>query len=356
MPLLINNDLAKALLTMEDCIGALEEAYREEGEGSGTNRTQSNIQVPTENPDYWYRYCSMEGGLRKAGVVGIRIKSGMVSWPVMHGKVRTLWHCVEPGRYCGLILLFSARNGEPIAILNDGYIQHMRVGATAAIAAKYMAREDASVVGIIGSGGMAETHLQGYAAVRKIEQAKVYSPNQAHREDYAKRMSRELKIDVLPLDSPREVVRGSHIVACCTDAEEPVIRGEWIEEGMHVTCVKTREAGEDSFSRFHRYVSYRSGLCEQHWTTPEDWRPPGFGGSFPEYMKLGELVPQRFRLTDLLVHRGLGREDRREINFFESEGTGIQFAAVGYRVYTLARQKGLGQELSLDWFTQRIRN
>ncbi len=356
MTLLINNDVAKELLTMEACMEALEEAYKEEGEGSGTNRTKSNIQIPTENPDYWYRYCSMEGGLRKAGVVGIRIKSDMVSWPVMFGKVRTLWHCVEPGRYCGLILLFSARNGEPLAILNDGTIQHMRVGATAAIAAKHMAREDATVVGIIGSGGMAETHLQGYAAVRKIKQAKVYSPNREHREEYARRMSGELGIEVVALEDPEKVVRGSDIVACCTDAEEPVIRGDWMEPGMHITSVKTREAGEDLFRRLHRFVSYRSGMCEQHWTTPEDCRPPGFGGSFRGYTKHAELVPKQFHLTELLLDRALGREDDREINFFESEGTGIQFAAVGYRVYTLALQKRLGQDLSLDWFTQRIRN
>ena len=356
MTLLIDNDAAKELLTMEACIEALEEAYREEGEGSGANRTKSNIQVPTESPDFWYRYCSMEGGLRKAGVVGIRIKSDMVSWPTLYGKVRTQWHCVEPGRYCGLILLFSARNGEPLAILNDGYIQHMRVGATAAIAAKHMAREDAGVVGIIGSGGMAETHLQGYAAVRKISQAKVYSPNREHREVYARRMSKELGIQVVPFEDPEQVVRGSDIVACCTDAEEPVIRAEWCEPGMHITCVKTREAGEDVFRQLDRFVSYRSGMCEQHWTTPENWRPPGFGGSFSEYTKLAEAVPKRFHLTEVLLDRALGRENERETNFFESEGTGIQFAAVGCKIYTLAKQKGLGQDLSLDWFTQRIRN
>jgi len=97
-------------------------------------------------------------------------------------------------------------------------------------------------------------------------------------------------------------------------------------------------------------------MCEQHWTTPEDWRPAGFGGSFPGYTKHASLVPKQFHLTELLFDRALGREDARENNFFESEGTGIQFAAVGYRVYTLAQQKRLGQDLPLDWFTQRIRN
>ena len=63
-------------------------------------------------------------------------------------------YCLRPGRWCGLILLMSVENGEPLAILNDGIIQHMRVGADGSIGVKYMARKSAEVVGMIGSGGM----------------------------------------------------------------------------------------------------------------------------------------------------------------------------------------------------------
>ena len=137
--------------------------------------------IPND-PDKWYRFSSAEGGLAHAGVVAIRIKSDVLSWPTMFGKVRAYNYCMEPDRYCGLVLLFKTDNGEPLAILNDGVMQHLRVGATAAIAAKHMARRDASVLGILGSGGMAESHLQAYAEVRSLKLAKIYSPNREHRE------------------------------------------------------------------------------------------------------------------------------------------------------------------------------
>ena len=99
---------AKRVLSMADCIGALEQAYREEGNGTATNRTKSQMHVHTEDPDRWYRFSSAEGGLAKAGVVAIRIKSDVLSWPTMFGKVRAYNYCLEPDHFCGLILLFKS--------------------------------------------------------------------------------------------------------------------------------------------------------------------------------------------------------------------------------------------------------
>lgn len=98
---------------MEDCIAALEEAYVEEGNGTGANRTKSQMHVHTANADKWYRFSSAEGGLAGAGVVAIRIKSDVLCWPTMYGKVRSYNYCIEPDRFCGLVLLFKADNGEP---------------------------------------------------------------------------------------------------------------------------------------------------------------------------------------------------------------------------------------------------
>ena len=122
----------------------------------------------TSDSERWYRFSSTEGGLAHAGVVAIRIKSDVLSWPTRFGQVRAYNYCMEPDRFCGLVILFKADNGEPLAILNDGVIQHLRVGATAGIAAKYMARGDASVLGILGSGGTGESHLQAYSVVRRL--------------------------------------------------------------------------------------------------------------------------------------------------------------------------------------------
>ncbi len=358
MPLLINNEVARELLSMKDCVDALEAAFREEGDGSAANRTKSNIHIPTKDAERWYRYCTMEGGLSLAGIAAIRIKSDIVSWPLYQGIRRENKYCVKPGKFCGLILLFSAENGELLAILNDGYIQHMRVGGTAGVAARYMARKEASVVGVIGSGGMAETHLEAYAVVRSLSRAKVYSPNREHRESYARRMADKLNIEVTPVENPADAFQGSDIVATCTDANEPIISAKWLEDGMHLTCVKTREAGKDTFRRVDRYVSYRSEMALNHFTTPANRRPLSWGGSNPEHMSMLRLVPAKKRrhLTDVLAGRRPARESEKEVNLFESEGTGVQFAAVAHRAYFLARERGLGQELPLEWFLQDIRD
>lgn len=355
---LIDNDNAKRVLKMADCIATLEQAYTEEGNGTAVNRTKSQLHVHTKDPVSWYRFSSAEGGLAEAGVVAIRIKSDVLSWPTMFGKVRAFNYCMEQDRFCGLILLFQADNGEPLAILNDGVIQHLRVGATAAIAAKYMAREDASVLGILGSGGMAESHLQAYAVIRPLRLAKIYSPNREHRESFTARMRRELPFEIVPVDSPRLAVEKSDIIASCTDAGEAVLFGDWLEDGMHVTIVNHREADQQVYRRIDRYIGYQSGHAINLFTTGEEHRPPTLGGAGADHDRMVASSPsaKRLRFTDILLGRAPGRESEREINLFKSEGTGVQFAAMSQLAYLRCKEEALGHELPLDWFIQKIRN
>src|SRR4030095_12599343 len=104
------------------------------------------------------------------------------------GAVTTDKYCREPGLYCGLVFLTSIETGEPLAIINDGVLQHMRVGADGAIGVKYLANEDAEVVGLLGSGGMAGSHVESFLCVRKIRKVQVFSPTRANREAFAAEM------------------------------------------------------------------------------------------------------------------------------------------------------------------------
>ena len=144
MALLLNNEDVRSLLDMESCVAALEEAYRDLGENQAVNRPKTYIVVPEERESS-YSYCTMEGASRRLGVVAIRMKSDMNRYVEAFGMGRHEKWASRPGLFCGLVLLFSSRNGELLAILNDGLIQQMRVGATSGVAAKYLAREDASV-------------------------------------------------------------------------------------------------------------------------------------------------------------------------------------------------------------------
>lgn len=358
MPLLINNEEAAQTVSMPVCMDLLERVYREEAQGSAANRTKSNIHIPTENPNQWYRYCSMEGGIRSLGVVAIRIKSDLVSWIEEEGgRRRSIWWNSRPGKYCGLILLFSSKSGELLAILNDGFVQHLRVGATAGIAAKYLARQDARVVGILGSGGMAQSHLEAFSLVRHLEQVRVFSPNPAHRRQFAEQMATQIRTEVQVCEDLRSVVRGADIVATCTDSVAPVFQGSWIEKGMFLSGVSSIELEDSGFGSLDGFITYRSGIAENHFTTPEDCRPPSLGGSSEATVQKEAVVRDRTAsLHEVLLGKYPGRTSDEQVFYFLSEGVGVQFAALAQKVFEVARERRLGKELPLEWFLQDIRN
>ena len=105
------------------------------------------------------------------------MKLDILEWP---GEQTEEKYCIEPGTFCGLILLVSTANAEPLALLQDGYLQHMRVGGCCGLGVKYLARADGTTVGMLGSGGMARTSLQAVCQVRDIRRVRVFSPTRAH--------------------------------------------------------------------------------------------------------------------------------------------------------------------------------
>src|SRR5262249_38483196 len=114
-----------------------------------------------------------------------RIKSDIVERREYAGAVTQDKYCGRPGLYCGLVFLTSVETGEPLAIVNDGLLQHMRVGADGAIGAKHLSNEDAEVVGMLGVGGMARSHVESLMCVRRIRRVQVFRPTRAHREAFA---------------------------------------------------------------------------------------------------------------------------------------------------------------------------
>jgi alanine dehydrogenase len=162
--LLIHNDVVAKLLAMRECIDAQEHAFRQIPTGGAIYRPRIDMYVPCEREDGCYRWGTMEGA--NDGILAVRMKSDVITWPAAKdGLWRESKYCVNPGTFLGLILLLSTRNGEPLAFINDGVLQHMRVGGGSGIGAKHLARKDASSVGILGSGGMARTCLEALQGV-----------------------------------------------------------------------------------------------------------------------------------------------------------------------------------------------
>lgn len=377
--LIINNDLVSRLLTMDDCIEAQERAFAGLATGRSIHRPRIDMYVPCQRDDGYFRWGTMEGA--NDGVFAIRMKSDIIHWPRgADGSWTEEKYCVAPGTYCGLILLVSTETGEPLAFVNDGALQHMRVGAGAALGVRHLSREDSESVGMIGSGGMARTFLEAFTRVRPIRSAKVYSPTRANREAFAAEMSGRLGIEVTPVDSAREAVRGADILASCTDSMEPVYEAGWIEPGMHVTNLGRREMPEEAVGLFdvvirqgtaglqmkqserfqaergHSPAAFIGGTEEEMRRIPAPNPRPGFGGDDPEFTDRGR-GGDKPDFAALISGRARGRTRPDEITFYRNVGNqGLQFSAIGQIVYRKALASGEAREIPTEWFLQDIRD
>ena len=337
MPLLLSESDVRQVLTMEDCLKALESAYKQEGQGRAVNRTKSSVYMPSQFGRHT-QFVSIEGGIRNPPVFALSIRS--------HVPVRE----APPG--ARFLMLFSGETGELLALLRSLEISGYRVGGTAGLAAREMARHDAKVVGILGSGGTARAHALAYAAVRQIERFKVYSPNPEHRAGFAEWITGMTEVPAQALDDPEQVVRGSDIVAACTNSRVPIVKPEWLDQpGVHMTGVQLTGRSElepEGLQRFDRLVTYMSGVSAYHPTEPEQGPPP-ITGTTKEWLAMFDVIPRHHTLIDLLLGKAPGRETETERNYFFSEGAGVQFGSVMAAVYQRAKERGVGQEMPAEW-------
>ncbi|MEM5458303.1 ornithine cyclodeaminase family protein [Paraburkholderia phytofirmans] len=366
--LLIDNDCVARVLTMRDCIDVQERAFAGLPGGASIGRPRIDTYVPTQRDDSYYRFGSVDGATD--GILAVRLKSDVMVWPRdADGRAGSEQkYCVEPGTYCGLVMLFSTENGKPLAMLNDGHLQHMRVGGAAGLGTRLLAREDAHTVGMIGSGGMAETFLEALVAVREIRRVRVFSRREANRLRFARDMAAKLGIEVEAVGSAEEAVRGADIVATCTDSMTPVIDADWLEPGMHVVALTPREFDTSVANRFDVCIAQgreRLPMEEsERFSQRVSGSPNAFiGGSGEERARLPVSRGERVDTTgwpvytDVITGRAPGRTDARQITFYYTVGNwGVQFAAVGGHVYREAARLGLGIALPEHYFLQSIRN
>ena len=368
MTVILNNDDVAQVLTMEITMAALREAYEELARGEAVCRPRIDIHIPTSDPEKTYQWGTMEGGSR-SGYFAIRMKSDIIYEQEYEGTHTQEKYCSRPGLFCGLILLTDVETGVPLAILNDGYLQHMRVGADSGIGADYMARKNARVVGMIGSGGMARTHIEAFRQVRDIERVQVFSPTRENREAYAREIGEKYNIEVVPVDTPEAAHRGADIVAGCTDATGNVIYGEYLEPGTHMTAIgghldETALARVDVALRLGDATA-PEGMAE--FGVPDEQiaydAKPRDGTSEPQMRRRGKrgrghmIGDRTVLLPALLAEPGRGRTSDAEITFSERGNIqGAQFFAVAGKVYELAKEKGLGHEIPTEWLLQDIRD
>ena len=368
MTLIINNAEVAKVLTMEDTMAALEEAYLALAAREAVCRPRIDIRIPTSDPRKNYQWGTMEGG-STAGYFAIRMKSDVIYETEYEGSITQEKYCTRPGRYCGLILLTSIETGEPLAFINDGHLQHMRVGADGGIGVKYMAKPDAAVVGMLGSGGMSRTHMRAFTLVRNIKKLQVFSPTREHREQFGREMAQTYNIEVAVCDRPEDVYKGADIVAGLTDSAVPVIDGAHLETGAHIVNVGgSGKPDEESLRRVDVYLRFgdtpaptgRPDLATDDEAVGYEARPdrPKFGDGRAGRRRHGNALPdRRVTLADLVNGKAKGRVSPEQITYSERGNLqGAQFFAVAGKIYEAAKRLGLGREIPTEWFLQDIRD
>jgi ornithine cyclodeaminase/alanine dehydrogenase-like protein (mu-crystallin family) len=347
--LLLDNDDIDGLLSVNDCIGAVESAYRDLEAGEAAHRPRATFHVAAGR-DQRYTLATMDGVSRRAGYAAIRIRSDFVTRDSVLGRERK--YAREPGSYCGLVLLLDISNAAPVAILADGRIQQLRVGATAAAAAKQMAREDARVLAIIGAGGQARSHAAAYATIRNLDLIKVFSLSPDRRNAFAHDVEATTGVPVEIVHDARSAVDGADIVATCTNATQPVLQAAWLKPGAHLSSVRHRhEVGPDVMARVDRTIIHVAPDAVSY----EVGTRADADSSLPDASTFTPTPRDVPALVHLLAGRVPGRGGDDEITYFlNNVGTGLQFVALAALAYRRAVEQGRGRELPTEWFLQDI--
>ena len=347
--LVLSNEEIAGLLSIEECMAALEPMYRDYAQGKALRSPRTDNIAPSPHPDAYYAFKHMGGTWPARGIQALRINSDVITHPVIAGKKRRVKQPLANGRWVGLVLLFSTETGALLAMFPDGVMQRLRVGAASGLALKHLSRSDSQTLALIGTGWQAGAQLMAARAVRSFKRIRVFSPRRESREAFAREFP-----DVELVDSAEKCVEGADVIAASTSSMVRVIEPAWLAPGMHVACIKTQEIDGEVLERCDRVFVHDRKQAKQlnnvmagTPNAPADkesgwWHDPRYSGKYPD---LGEL----------LAGLAPGRSSEREITCFANNvGSGLQFAAAGAYVLEKARVQGVGHELPDDWFSEDV--
>jgi ornithine cyclodeaminase/alanine dehydrogenase-like protein (mu-crystallin family) len=231
----------------------------------------------------------------------------------------------------GLIALFDETSGAPLAIMDGTYITAIRTGGTAAVATRALARKDSKILAILGAGVQGASHLETFPRVRNFDEIRIASRDGRKAAALASRHPRARTVD-----SFEDAVRGADVVACCTDAHEPVIRRDWLKPGVHVSSVGGTfgpEIDPQTLSAARVFVEWRGAATN----------PPPAGAHELQGLDAEKLT----EVGEVLAGTRPGRVAEDEITVYKSTGHAVEDAATARLVYDRARAEGAGVTLPL---------
>ena len=315
MAIFFNEEEVGSLLPMPEAVARVEEAFRLLGEKKAVNRPRSRVRLKK------LMLHVMSAGSDDLGYAGLKA------------------YTTGPSGARFYFLLFDAAKGELLSMMAADRLGQIRTGAATAVAARYLARRDASRVGIYGSGWQARSQIEALAASRKLTQVLVYSRSPDRRKAFCDEMTNLLDLPVGPASSPEEAAAESEILVTATSAKEPVLLGEWLEPGHHVSAI-----GANALTR--REIDERAVLRADVIAADSVEQAKIECGDLAFVVEAGKLSWESVRELSDVVASGLDREPAA-ITLFESQGIAIEDVAVAKVVYERGREQGRGKTLDV---------
>ena len=318
MTLHISEAEARTVLTMPMAVEAVEAISRKQATGEVVVHPRRRFELP--GGGFFHYMAAADFSL---GFVAMK------QYTFVRGKLRFL------------VPIYEMSTGDLLALIEADYMGQLRTGAASGVATKYLARKDASVAAIIGTGGQAKTQLEAVATVRKLESARAYGRDAAKCEKFSEEMAKRLGIPVHICSSAAEAVHGADIVSTATTASQPVVFGANLSPGVHINAIganhaNKRELDDEAVASADIIVV---DSVEQSRQEAGDLIIAFHGDEscWTGVKKLSEIV----------AGKASGRTSDTEVTLFKSNGIASWDLAVAIKVYAMAREKGLGRELPL---------
>ncbi len=316
--LVLNYEDVNNVFSTTDCLVAVEEAFKSLGEGKAENPVAIWHKMSGDQPMIGL----LVGTEEKKNILAV--KSLAVNWD--NPKKRQMHHTQ------GIIMLCDAVSGFPLALIEGIIISYARTGADAAVAAKYLARNDFRNVGVMGARDMARYFLRCmHVLFPKIEKVLVYSKTPANTAKYASDMNRLLGLDVQPFSTPQEVVKGSEVIMTGTRSTEPLIQNEWVNPGTHISWMGVKT--ELDYNILNRSIVV-STIRDQ--------------SKIAEAISKKEITPQVYTdIGEIVTGKKPGRTSPDQTTVYDGQGSGILDAVVSQLVFEAAKRSNLGKWVDL---------
>ncbi len=308
-------------------IEAVEEAFREKGLGETVMPPKTYVYLTEYNGDFRV----MPSYMKKLGAAGVKIVN-------VHPNNRRK----GMPTVMGVIELIDVETGFPLAIMDGTLITAWRTGAAGAVAAKYLARKDSGTMGVIGTGVQGRMQATFTAkTIDSIVEIIAWDVRGDALEKYKAEMEEKLELKVTIARTPREVAEKSDILATCTPARKPIVKGDWIRRGIHINAMGADAPGKRELDT--------NALRKMDKIVIDDYEQASHSGEINVPLSNKELKPDEIygEIGEIIAGIKRGRETAEENTLFDSTGLAIQDLSVAWLIYKKAKDRGLGTEIEL---------